>query len=383
MRVLLVSSSSGSRGGGEIFLLYLAEALRASGHTVGLWVSRHARMDELAQRFAPLGDVIRADYRNTYDHWHRGLLQRGDARAATAIREAWLAWRPDVVHLNKQNLEDGLDLLDAAAALGVPHLCTIHITQTARFLGARFPGWRDANSRRALHAYRGPLVAVAPARAAELRDVVGASADVRVVVNGVPPTSNAARAVVRGELRATEGLRADALAIVAVGRVEPQKCPLRFLDFAGEIHQVFPDAQLRWIGSGRLAPEWDRTLTARQLGAFVRRIDWRNDVRSTLPAYDLMLHPAAYEGLSLALLEAMDAGVPCAVMPAVHAELPAPLQACTLTVRDPADWRSLLGDRAQLAHLGRQAQAAVRAGFTTTAMARAYEEIYAELCRGR
>ncbi len=381
MRILLVSSSSGSRGGGEIFLLYLGEVLKAAGHSVGLWTSTHARMDDLAQRFAAIGDVVRADYRNIYDTWHRGLLVDRAPATLAGLRASWLAWRPDVVHVNKQNLEDGLDLLEAAETLRCPHLCTVHITQSARFLRARFAGWRDANARRALAAYRGPLVAVAPARADELRTFVGGTADIRTVLNGVPPAPEPT--LDHAALRAAEGLQPGSLAIVDVGRLEPQKSPLRFLEFAARLRAVVPDVELRWIGSGRMTAEWDRAVAAHQLGDIVRRIDWRDDVRRALPAFDLMLHPAAFEGLSLALLEAMDAGLPCAVAPAVHAQLPPALRACTLSVDDATDWAALLRDRAKLAALGRQAQSEVRKNFSTAAMGRAYAAIYTELCRKR
>lgn len=377
MRVLLVSSSSGSRGGGEIFLLYLGEALRTSGHTVALWAARHPRMEELAQRFSAFGEVLRDDYTNTYDHWHRGLLTRG-RRSAESLAERWLAWRPDVIHLNKQNLEDGNDLLAALAGLPVPNLCTIHITQSARFLGARFAGWRDARARRALCAYARLLVAVAPTRQKELTDFLDDAAPTRLVLNGVPPGANPASS--RLELRARESLADEMFAIVAVGRLEPQKCPLRFLHHAARIRAQLPAARLRWIGSGRMTAEWEREVAARQLQSTVTRIDWRNDVRAALPAYDLFLHTAAFEGLPLALLEAMDAGLPCAVERAVHAQLPSSLQSCALVVGDDTDWGRLLGDRARLAALGARAQTIVRAEFSTSAMARAYESIYTELC---
>ncbi|HYR57886.1 MAG TPA: hypothetical protein VEO95_04630, partial [Chthoniobacteraceae bacterium] len=73
MKILLASTSSGSRGGGEICLLYLGRALRARGHAVTLWAARHPRMDELAERFAAFGEVVRADYTNTYDRRGRSL----------------------------------------------------------------------------------------------------------------------------------------------------------------------------------------------------------------------------------------------------------------------------------------------------------------------
>ena len=48
LRVALVSSSSGSRGGGELYLVGLAQGLAALGHDVQSVLSDHARMDELA-----------------------------------------------------------------------------------------------------------------------------------------------------------------------------------------------------------------------------------------------------------------------------------------------------------------------------------------------
>ena len=65
MRILFVSSSSGSRGGGETFLVYLGKALARRGHKVMLWVSDHGRMNEVAGRFEAFGTVQRAEYVNT------------------------------------------------------------------------------------------------------------------------------------------------------------------------------------------------------------------------------------------------------------------------------------------------------------------------------
>ncbi|MBJ7401769.1 MAG: glycosyltransferase, partial [Bradyrhizobium sp.] len=114
MKILLVSSGSGSRGGGEIFLLYLGRALAARGHSIMTWMPTHRRMDELASQCAEFSEVIRADYVNTYDHQSRSLATLFNAKQTRAIASQWRALAPDVVHVNKQNLEDGLDLLRAA-----------------------------------------------------------------------------------------------------------------------------------------------------------------------------------------------------------------------------------------------------------------------------
>jgi glycosyltransferase involved in cell wall biosynthesis len=381
VRVLLVSSSSGSRGGGEIFLLYLGEALRKSGHDVALWASAHPRMDELAQRFSSFGEVLRAEYRNTYDTWHRGLLVDRSPAALGALRQSWAAWKPDVVHLNKQNLEDGLDVLEAAESLRLPNLCTIHITQSARFLGSRFARWRDANARHVLLGYPGRFVAVSAARAGALQDFLGGTRKIETVLNGIP-VSSVANADRVGQ-RAAQNFSDNALAVIDVGRLEPQKSPLEFIAHAERIRAVEPAAQFRWIGSGRLTREWDRAVSTRDMQTAIKRIDWRNDVRSSLSAYDLMLHPAQYEGLSLAVLEAMEAGLPCALASGVHGELPPALQSCSFGIDVLTDWAPLLRDREKLVDLGRRAQMTVRAQFSTEAMVRAYEQLYRELCQKR
>ncbi|WP_158277645.1 glycosyltransferase family 4 protein [Opitutus sp. ER46] len=377
MRILLASSSSGSRGGGEIFLLYLGEALRMRGHVVGLWASTHPKMDELAARFRDIGDVVRTGYTNTYDRWDRGAFQVPGRHAARALAEAWMSWRPDLVHLNKQNLEDAPDFLAAAPLLPVPHVCTIHITQTAAFLRARFAWWRDLAARRALRHYRGPLIAVADTRGRELRAFVGNSKDVRVVLNGIHPMNPTG--VSRAQLRAGQGIAEDDFAVAALGRLESQKQPLRFLAHAAEIRRLEPHAIFHWLGAGRMDADWDREVQRLGLGVAAKRCGWSPDAQGKLPAYDLFLHTAGYEGLPLALLEAMDAGLACAVESGVYGQLPVALQHCAICIDNSTDWRRLLSDRVSLSRLGAKAQTLVRNEFSTATMARAYEEIYSSL----
>src|ERR1700730_1785981 len=143
MRILLASSNSGSRGGGELFLLALASALSASGHEIVLWTSQHSRMDELCARFREFGTVKRSLYTNTYDRRFRLVSAVLDSAVSRRVATEWCSLRPEVIHLNKQNLEDGLDLVDALARTSLPGVCTIHVTQSAAYLKARFAHLRD------------------------------------------------------------------------------------------------------------------------------------------------------------------------------------------------------------------------------------------------
>jgi hypothetical protein len=105
MRVILVSSESGSRGGGEIFLEYLAKELTGRGHNVIVWIPDAARMNELVAKCARDAKVIRSSYRNTYDYSTRSTCFNWSV--SRRIAEEWNALGPDVVHINKQNLKMG------------------------------------------------------------------------------------------------------------------------------------------------------------------------------------------------------------------------------------------------------------------------------------
>jgi glycosyltransferase involved in cell wall biosynthesis len=375
MKILFASSSSGSRGGGETFLVYLGEALARRGHEVLLWTSSHPRMDEIAARFGRFGAVRRAQYTNTYDRPRRSLAAVLDlATPARAARE-WEALGPDIVHINKQNLEDGLDLLHAAARIACHSVCTIHITQDAAFLGAKGAWLRNWVSRRALGGYRGPLVTVSEPRRGDLQAFLGHPASIGAIPNGVPiptPLPDSERARRRAEL----GLSPGDLAILAVGRMTPQKRPLLFLEIAARILARIPEAKFFWIGDGPLAAEWDSRAAALGITSQTQRLGWREDVAPLLASGDLLLHTAEYEGMPLAILEAMAAGLPCAVSEALHREMPFLDETNSIRLSEDDAGIEVLRDRAELSRRAHAAGALAAARFSTEAMAIAYEELY-------
>jgi len=375
VKILLVSTSSGSRGGGELCLLYLGRALAARGHQVTLWTSRHPRMDELAERFAAHGQVIRAAYTNTYDRPARSLssfLDRGTARRVAA---EWRTLAPDVIHLNKQNLEDGLDLVAAARLSGRPALAMIHITQSAAYLRAALAPLRDWAARRALRRFPGPLVTTPESRRRDLTDFLGDGSRVRIVTNGVPippPVDVSEHTALRAEL----GIDATELLGIAVGRMVPQKRPLLFLETAAAIHARLPHARFLWVGDGALAGEWDAWVGARRLGAVIRRLPWRNDVPRLLDSADFFLHVAEFEGLAFAILEALAAGLPCAITPNLLGEMPFLDAQNSLAIE--GEWISRLADRTLLATIGTAARALAECEFSFERMAADYESLYVE-----
>ncbi len=383
MKILLASSSSGSRGGGELYLVYLGRALAQRGHAVTLWASSHPRMDELANTFSGIGEVLRSEYENTYDQRGRSIASYLNFGAARKVAATWREAAPDFIHLNKQNLEDGLDLLRAARHSGVPNLCTIHLTQSARYLRAKLAAPRDFVSRRALREYPGLLVTVLENRQRDLAEFLGDSPRIRMIPNGVPLSDLARRAEVRATKRAEIGFGENDQLFIAVGRMVAQKRPLVFLEKAEQILRTLPEAKFLWVGDGGLSGEWDARVTAKGLGQRIRRLPWHNDVQSLLLAADVFLHVAEFEGLPLAILEAMSAALPCAITANLLGEMPFMNAGNSIAIGEDDSWIGRLRDPAALRALGAAARRLAEERFSFGQMAASYEALYRETLAAR
>jgi len=328
MKILFVSSSSGSRGGGELYLIYLGQELANRGYSVGLWCSQNPIMDELASAFGKFGEVLRSPYVNTYN---RKLRSFSDIfpRPHNACISEWQAFQPNIIHLNKQNLEDGLDLLTWSESLQIPRLVTIHITQTQSSLGAVLGQWRDKIAKRALNNFSGSLLAISENRGRELKKFLSfAPHKITVIENGVDIPEDKERLTKRKTARVQLAIKPDELLIVAVGRMEAQKQPLLFLQWATHLKRNIPAARFLWIGDGRLTPTWDQWVTEYNAQDYIQRLGWQNNVTPFLAAADGFFHPAQFEGLPFALLEAMAWSLPCMISSSLADELRFPPEVC-------------------------------------------------------
>ncbi len=378
MRILLVSSSSGSRGGGELFLLYLADALKAAGHEPMLWCASDPRMDELAERFESKGPVTRDVYPNSYldrrlrvfsAMWDQGTIQR--------LAKRFEAMPCDVIHLNKQTLEDGLDLLKAIRIAGKPLVSTIHITQTSQSLGAVGGRLRDFVAARQLRrATNVSWTAVSDARALELSDVLGRK--IPAIYNAVSEPPAQERSAIRQEILTPRDWPVDSLLVVCVGRLVAQKNPDRFLHMAASLLRTEPASRFLWIGGGE---EQERFFDkAAQLG-LARKVDctgWLPDPRRLLSGSDLYLHPAVYEGLPLAILEAMAAGLPCVLSEEITSEMDVFNDETVITAKEGDDgWLVLAASSVARAKFGEASSKLYRSHFRTEVMAKAFLKLYA------
>ncbi len=378
MKILLVSSGSGSRGGGEIFLNYLGQGLADRGHQISVWMPQHPRMDELAGKCARFGAVVRADYRNTYDHRTRSLATCRNRGTSQRVAREWHALRPDVVHINKQNLEDGLDLLRGVRKSGLPSVCTIHLTQTAVYLKAVQAGLRDWLSRRALRRYPGVLVAVQEARRKSLHEFLGGRVRTQTIFNGVPLVDLGGLRTVRQAKRRELGLKDEDFLVLGLGRLVEQKRPFLFLKTAKELRPRLPRATFLWVGDGPLVGSWNEWLAREGLAGVISCMGWQEDALPFLAASDLLLHVAEYEGLPLAIIEAMAAGVPCAVTRNFASEIPLFDENTVLFADDPRRLAERLHNRAALEAIANRARWLVEGQLSMQAMLDSYERLYVE-----
>ena len=82
------------------------------------------------------------------------------------------------------------------------------------------------------------------------------------------------------------------------------------LDAAPSVLRDHPSARFLLFGRGPLKEEIEREVQIRGLAEAFRFPGFRDDLPELLPCLDLLIHPAAMEGLGVILLQASAAGIP-------------------------------------------------------------------------
>jgi glycosyltransferase involved in cell wall biosynthesis len=96
-------------------------------------------------------------------------------------------------------------------------------------------------------------------------------------------------------------------------------------------------------------------------------------------AADVFLHVAEYEGLPLAILEAMSAGLPCAISSNLLSEMPFLNPENSISVGDDGRWLAVLADSTKRDAIGAAARHLVEQKYSYAQMAEAYEALYLEV----
>ena len=369
LRIAMMLESDGP-GGAEMMVFRLSEELRRRGHTI-LPVGPAHGIGWLGDHFRRVGftpEVFR--------------LQRPiDPGCVRGLMSLFRQHRIDAVHSH----EFTMAVYGAAASrlLNLPHVITMH------------GGFKVAKALRRRIALRWAMrqsdhtVMVSRATQRQFATELGVDESLFTVVpNGVPTVvGDAAR------VRAEFGIDERDCVLLAVGTLERHKG-----------HRILLEALTR-LDSARLGRPWKLIIAggrggdqhqsmleyirAAGLGDRVHIVLNRNDIADLLALADIFVMPSLWEGLPMAVLEAMlahkaivataIAGIPEAIVDGLEGLLVPPGQADSL-----ADaLRLLLVDPARRTVLGEAAAARANRDFTVAMMAERYETLYANADRKR
>ena len=202
--------------------------------------------------------------------------------------------------------------IPAAAAQDIPVVMTVHNEY----------GWMGAGAQEAVraldplvHGYVAVSRTVADFHAARFSIDPGRIAIVRNAVHrlGEAPSPHG-----RQEARARLGLAPDAFTLVLVGRIDPVKGQILLAEAVahcagqGLVCEVLLAGG---IADSIYAAQLQKRLAELSLTAHFRILGERSDVPDLLAAADLFVQPSMFEGLSLAAVEALQAGLPAVLAP--------------------------------------------------------------------
>ncbi|MBE2170233.1 MULTISPECIES: glycosyltransferase family 4 protein [unclassified Cobetia] len=240
---------------------------------------------------------------------------------ARDVRAFWYLWKCfrrekfDVVHTHSS--KTGVIGRLAARWAGVP--CIVHTVH-----GFAFPAAKSLLQKRVFHAMEWigarcshRVICLHEDDAKICRDRLGLSNKrIEIMPNGIDlqkfyPLS---LEVDREALRVGVGFPADRKLVMMVGRLWEQKNPECLVEAYCQLWESGdPGADLVLVGDGALKEPLEARVKLAGLESHVHFLGWRTDTPRLLRLCDVFVLPSRWEGMPLAILEAMGCGLPVIV----------------------------------------------------------------------
>lgn len=294
--------------------------------------------------------------------------------------------RPDVIVCHGS--KPGIIGRAAGRFAGVPAVyCQASLPFESRVQGRKAPlYWGLEFAARPLG---GNLVALtAGARDATVRRKLWAASRIDVIHTGVDaaefrPAEDRDAAVAR------LGLDPARPVVGWIARFERQKAPLDFVEAVARIAGAHPEAQFVMAGEGSLKEQAAARAAALGLGDRIGFLPWQQDPAATLRGFDIFALSSHWEGLPIALLEAMATG--CAPVSTNVDGCPEVVEDGVSGLLAPAGAPGelgraiarLLANPAKRRAIGAAARQRVERAFTMPQMIRSWEQLLARLARRR
>lgn len=236
------------------------------------------------------------------------FMQKGgwDRRVVPALVDLIRRERIDLVHshLYHANLYGRL----AARKAGVPAVVSIHNTYGKPKLHRQIVNWYLSRHTAAIIVGSEEIK-----RDVERYDHVSASR-IEVIPNAVD-LARSASTLSKLEARARLGLAEHDLVMGSIGKLEEQKGHRYLIEALALLRHRGIVARLLLAGEGRKRSALESLVASLGLEHQVMLLGTRNDLGDLFRAMDVFVMPSLWEGLSLAMLSAMAAGLPVVATP--------------------------------------------------------------------
>lgn len=359
-------------GGAERMLAYLAAALAEESCHVTVFTSRLDPTLPRVEHVETTRGALEVRRLET-----SALRYVGTLRYMLELRRALAALRPDLAYVSMLK-HDAFVTLALGKRLGFP---VVLRPEGAGATGdIAWQGWGRFGpriARRCRHA--DAVVAISDSVHAELVAAGYEASRIVDIPNGVPIP------------RATWGPRADwsrAPRAVFAGRLAPEKNLETLIRAWPLVQAAHPNATLTLIGEGPEREPLETLIAALGLSGAIQLPGFAPEVASQLRGFDLFILPSIEEGMSLALLEAVAAGIPIVasdipgnrtlVVDSEHGRLAAPDSPDALARAILDQWQSY----DQAVSMGQSARLHAER-FSIVAVARAHIELFRSLIERR
>ncbi len=274
---------------------------------IGHWSDQDALAVCALRGFAPgFREAMPAGVR-TFDLGMRGLW---DVRALTRLVNVCRQWQPDVIQ-TQLSRADWIGRI-AGALAGVPVVSAIHNLHS-RMYPAEFR-WPAASLGRLLDRLTGPLAARVVAVSSGVRDDLcrhGWTDDRVVVIHNGFDTDCCANIGSRAAVRRAWGCGPDDIVVGTVALLKPQKGIRHLVAAARLVAEARPHVRFVQMGDGPLRRDARRWVDAAGLADRFLLMGQVREPLALLPALDVFVLASLWEGLPVALFEAMATGLPC------------------------------------------------------------------------
>lgn len=114
----------------------------------------------------------------------------------------------------------------------------------------------------------------------------------------------------RGSILESLGIPKNAKVVGTVARLTEAKAPQDFISAAKIVNNHDPSVHFLWVGSGPLESDAEKMVNLLGLDSVFHFSGYRTDIPSILKSMDCFVLSSHWEGFSIAVLEAMAAGLP-------------------------------------------------------------------------